>query len=515
MKKISYLILVLCVLCIPTTYPQVETNDPIIKPDLIIGNYGISLKDNVIGRFGAISCDGSNGEVGKCVGYIKDDTIKLDSITLVFIDKDIKLKKELGLDLQVIASRYDSTVDSEKKDGLYIDKEKAYTDLYSNRAIATLDGYRHLDQSFFIKEDSIAYLDHSGLYRLTSSKNLDISSFTPITKRLFYDASGIYYVEDDYTMVANKMQADFIKLEDRTAKQEISITIKDEYCIINDKVYSLDGKLIELSLNLNQIHMLKLDEYSDHMLLSDGNKTYERDPINHGFDEVSCEDELDKIGPGCIMKNLKETVPLRKTWATEYYIDSKNATLYFDANKNLNLTETSGHLFTTKDGFYFTDFDRFSLSLDTVKIWNSESNDYEDIDLDQYQHIYQETYWYKGNLYGHNSDVLYENFKRENARVLLTFKHKYFVNDELIIGLEEESKQLDLSALTVLNFNDGQPSDYLIGSDYLIYNNKIIKNIDTKNIQILHKDILKNDTSLIVGGEKFKINELPFKIAIY
>jgi len=492
---------------------QTETAENFINPDVIIGEYGISLKNKTIGRYHIYDCSDEDFHA-ECYGYFKTNTINFDTTTLVFIGNELKFKEDLILDLEsikIIDSGNDSGKDSQKRDPIYIDKNNAYNSLYKNGLISNLYNFKHLNQNYFINNDELAYLDQFGFYILTNSNVIDKTTFKPIIKNLFYDKNGVYYVEYGHSEIDNKKYSEIITLQDLKTSKKPSILIKENYCVINDKVYDLNRFENEIQLDPNNIKEIILNDFSGAMLLHDDKTIYERSQKHYRFNKATCETEYEKTELQCLFKDFSTIKTLRKTRFTEYHINLDKKILYFDANKNLNLTETSGNLYKVGNDYYFTDNDRFSTQINAIKIWNPKIDSYENIDLDNYHHLHNETYYYKGNLYGHHSKIKQANFNIINAQVLSTNYQSYITNNEQIIDVVD-SKKLNLTNLKVLKTKYKEPTNYLIGNDFLIYKNQIIKNIETRNIEVLTTNILKTKYFLINEGEKIALSAFPFKI---
>jgi len=509
------LALILCFYFISNTLIAQSNDENIVKPDFIIGEYGISLKNKTIGRYRIFDCSDEEYHA-ECFAYFKVDNIDYDTTSLIVIGNEFRFKEDLILDvstIKIIDIGNSSKRDSQERDPIYIDKNDAYKGLHKNNLIDSLYGFKHLDQNYFFKNNSLAFLDQHAFRFLNDSNKIDKTTFKAITKNLFYDKNGVYYVEYGHSEVEGKKYSNYIKLQHLKPNQKPSILIKENYCVINGKVYDLNRFENELILNPTKIKELVLDDFSGAMLLYDDNTVYERSQKHYRFEKAMCDTEYEKTEIHCLFNDLSTARTLRKTGFLEYHLDLDKKTLYFDANKDLNLTETSGNLYKIGNSYYFTDNDRFSTQINNVKIWNPKINSYESIDVDNYHYFNNETYYYKGNLYGHHSELKQTNFSLLNARTLSTNNQSYIVNNEKIVGMVENEK-LNFESIKVLRNKNNQVTNYLIGKDFLVYNNQIIKGVDTESIYILSNNIIKTKHFLINEGTKIPLDTFPFKIKI-
>ena len=494
---------------------QTGADDNMIQPDFEIGNYGISLKNKTIGRYRVFDCSDKDFQA-ECYGYFKADDINFNTTTLMFIGNEVIFKEDVLLDLetlQVITAGNNSQVDTKQKDALYVDHDIAVNNLLGNRVIDSLKGFKHLDKQFFKKGNSIAYLGPYGFHKLNNSMSIDLFSFKAVVKNLFYDKNAVYYVEYGYSEIEGEKYSDIIKLQGLPTNKKPNLAVTEHYVVINGKVYDINRLENELLLNPEEINEIVLQRYSGEMLLFDDKTVYDKQYYHYRFDEAKCETDYEKIEIQCLFKDLSTIKTLRRTGFTEYHLDEENKTLYFDANKDLNLTETSGNLYSIEGQFYFNDFDRFSLKLETVKVWNPDLDHYENLDLENYDYTSDVFYAYKGNLYGHHSERVQDNFSLDNVRVLETDNRDYIVNNSLIIDLKG-TDNLNLRILKVLNSVTKDATGYLVGDNYLIYDNEIIKNVNISEITVLNKDVLKTATHLINKGKKIELSRLPFKIEV-
>lgn len=513
MKNLYY-VLALCI----TSWAiqgQTETNENYVEPDFEIGNYGISLKTKSIGRYEVFDCSDEEYHA-ECVGYFKADDIDFNTTSLIFSGGEVSYIEDMTLDLttlKVVKVGGESGSSSYEEEGLYIDTYTASTNLQGTRVIDSLKGYTHLAKQFFSKGDNLAYLDDDGFYKLNESHKIDIASFTPIINNLFHDENGVYYVEYGHLTVENQKYSDIIKLQDLEGNEKPKITLTDYYYIINNTVYDARRVKNQLLLDPQKIDQLILKEYSGKMLLFDDKTFYDKSYGTSYFDEALCETDYEKKEIQCLFPDLSTLKKLRSTRYTDYHLDTDNKTIYFNADKDLGLTEVSGNLYSIDSQFYFNDFDSFSLKLDAVQVWNPAITGYEPIFLEEYQYINDEFYYYKGNLYGNQSQLIHADFSLENARVLKTDYGDYIVNEDVIIAFSE-SKSLNLDGLKVLKTKSNTASNYLIGNDYLIYNNQVLEGVNLKDIIVLNKDILKTTMHLIIKGQKIALSTFPFEIVV-
>lgn len=484
-----------------------------ITPDLIIGHYGISLKNKVIGNYQIYVC----GPASECYGYFNEGNIVFNNTKLYFINGEARFTGDIDIDfstLKIIDQGFDSYPEYKKRSPVYLDKDNAYSGLHHGLIIDKLDGYKYFKGHFLIKNNTLAYLDEHGLYRLTNSNEIDKTTFTPITGHFFYDKNGVYYIENGYSDVDEKKFSEYEKIQDLDKNGTLKIKHDENYCIIDNIVYDLSGNLSIIDINPNTINKFCLNDYDGRMLLFDENTVYERPYSHYSFDKVDCNDTYEKEEIYCFSKNLKSIQLIRETVYTEYHYDIKNKTLYFDAYKDLGLTEVSGNVYIIDNEYFFTDFDRFSSKLESIKIWNHEKDTYEELDRNQYKPIHKDKYWYKGDLYGNHSKLIQKGFSTKNIRVLNTNDHYYILNNDMIFNLEIDNSKLNLNSLKVLKSANGEASNYLIGDDFLIYDNQVIKNLETKNIKTLTKAIIKNDQFIIISGEKHNLKDFPFEIVL-
>jgi len=487
-----------------------EEPEGLIEPDMIIGEYGISLEDQLIGSYYEFPC----GPAAECYGYQRKDNISFQDSKLYFIDGVACFEEDLPFDRSTLKTIYSSSdIDhfKESKKPIYIDRYKAYSNIYGE-VISELDGFSHYKGNFLIKESKLAYLDIYGFYILSNSEAIDKATFEPIAGQFFYDKNGVYYIENGYSEVGGRSFSDYEKIQDRKGNDPIDIIVDQDYYVINDIVYDVTGNLSVLELDPNKIQKLLLNKFDGQMLLFDSENVYERPYGTYAFDKSDCEDEYEQEQIYCQINNLQSLGPIRKTGFLEYHLDRESKTLYFDAYQELGFSKISGQLYHSEDGYFITDLDYVSTDLNHVKIWNTDLKEYEELDLSQYQYIHDVFYWYKGDLYGHHSEIESEDFSLENARVIRTKSNVYFLNKDTLLDVDYTFKETDLETLKPLRLENGELTDFVVGDGFLVYNRQVIPNINTQTIEALSAEILRTKESVVLEGLVYPIEEFPFEI---
>lgn len=493
-----------------------DTEKLLANYDVIIGNYAISIKDKKVGRLEYYGC-GRDGYCAECVGYFEIPQLKFDKTTLYIIGKDVFFNEDpyRSFDVQTlkVLDLGMSWKEAFKHKPLYFDKNGIYKGLYATSKMYDLKGYTHLVDHLFTKNNYLYYVDHYYFYQVNNSDKLDYKSLKQLAGNFFQDKNGYYFL-DTYVIDNNNAigKIDFIKIQESTPHPDIHIT--EDYIVINQKMYPLNDHLKELDLNYKNTQTLDIFNFNGTKAFSDGKNVYYRYMAYYALEKVDCAAEDNKAEFYCIEKDFSKHHLLRETGFTEYYYDIDKGVLYYDTYAaSLKLTETSGDVYKINDAYYINDHDRFLDKLNAVKIWNTKTKTYEDLDENYYQHVYGVFYYYKGNLYGHHSELIQKDFDIKNLKILETYSNIYIADSKRIIDFKD-SDLLNLETLKVLTMPDGEPTNFLTDGKYLVYDNQLIKNFETTNLWVVNQDLLITKNKIYTKDQVFNRKDLGIPIKI-
>jgi len=489
---------------------QTDTNKLMHEVDFIIGDYGISLKNNKIGRLEYYDCSEENYHE-ECYGYFEIPKLNFETICLYIIGKEVIFIEDQAFDtntLQTIELGR-SWKEATKKDALYFDKNGLYRRLFAQNKIIDLKEYTLLESHFFTKDNELYFADIYGFYKIDKTQKLDFKSIKLIAGNYFMDKNGFYFSNTYSVDNGGKIdRIEYIKIQDSVANLEISIT--DDYCVINKKVYTLHSQLQELDLDYRKIQKLVIDEYDGKIVLSDGLNVYYRYRDNSTFEKIDCNSENKKNELYCLEKDFSKIRLLRDTAYNEYHFDIDNGILYFDKkDAKMEFENPSGAIFEFEDGYYLYDDNWYATRINEVKIWDSNKKAYQNIEREKYQFISREKYYYKGNLYGNHSRLEQRGFNINSLKTIKAFGRDYIAEDKILIDFDK-SKKLNIAKLKVLKMSDGEPTKYLTDGKNLIYENQLIENFESVGIKVVNQDLVITKNNIyskgeVISKEKFKI----------
>ena len=476
-----------------------QSDKLIPEVDFIIGDYGISFKNKKIGK-------------GLVLGYYEIPKMNFEKTSLYIVGKKVLFIEDQTFDVNTLQAieTGKSWKEATKRDALYYDKNGIYRRLFIQNKKDYSEGFTLLKDNSFTKNNELYFAESHGFYRIENSQQLDFDSIKQIVGQFFMDKNGFYFAKSNvishYDDTIDSIE--FEKVQEMNVNPQIKVF--EDYCIINKKVYALQSNLKELELDYNNIQKLDVFKFDGAKAFSDNTNIYYRYMSTSSIDKVDCSADENELY--CIEKDFSKIELLRETGFTEYHYDIDKSVLYFDTyDKEIGFTETSGDIYKISDGYYFQDHDRFSERIKEVKIWNPKNKAYENLDIEQYKHIFRVNYYYKGNLYGHHSELIHKNFNIKALKVLKTYKHYYISDDKIIVNFSE-SDALDLAKLEVLKMPDGEPSDYLTDGKSLVYDNQLIENFENIDVNIVNQDLIITKNYIYSKGEVISRNE--FKIPI-
>jgi len=498
------------VLVISNLYVNAQAEKTMIESEYIIGDYGISLKNKKIGRLEYFDCSDENYHA-ECYGYFEIPNLNFETTYLYIIGKEVLFIEDQAFDTNTLQTLElgMSWKEATKKDALYFDKNGLYRRLFAKNKIIDLKEYTHLESHFFTKDNELYFADIYGFYKINKTQKLDFKSIKLIAGNYFMDKNGFYFSNTYSIDNGGKIdRIEYIKIQDSVANPEISIT--DDYCIINKKVYPLHSQLQEINLDYRKIQKLVIDEYDGKIVLSDGLNVYYRYQSNYTFEKIDCNSENKKNELYCLEKDFLKIRLLRDTAYNEYHFDIDNGILYFDKkDSKMEFENPSGTIFELNDGFYLYDDYSTATRINEVKIWNTQKEVYENIEREKYQFISREKYYYKGNLYGNHSRLEQNDFNINGLKIIKAYGHSYIADDKILIDFNESGK-LNIAKLKVIKMPDGEPTNYLTDGKNLIYENQLIENFENIDIKVVSQDLLVTKNNIyskgeVISREKFKI----------
>ncbi len=497
-------------LVISNLYVIAQAEKSMVQPEYSIGDYGISLKNKKIGRLEYYDCSDENYHA-ECYGYFEIPEVNFKTTCLYIIGKEVLLVEDQAFDtntLQAIELGR-SWKEATKKDALYFDKNGLYRRLFAQNKIIDLKEYTHLESHFFTKGKELFFADIYGFYKIDKTQKLDFKSIKLIAGNYFMDKNGFYF--SNIYSVDNGGEIDrieYIKIQDSVANPEISIT--DDYCVINKKVYTLHSQLQELNLDYRKIQKLVIDEYDGKIVLSDGLNVYHRYQSNYTFEKIDCNSENKRKKLYCLEKEFSKIRLLRDTEYNEYHFDIDNGILYFDKkDSKMEFENPSGTIFEFEDGYYLYDDNWYVTRINEVKIWDSNKEAYQNLERENYQFVSREKYYYKGKLYGSHSRLEQKKFNINSLKTIKAFGRDYIADDKILIDFNE-SKKLNIAKLKVLKMSDGEPTNYLTDGKNLVYKNQLIENFESIDVKVVNQDLLITKNNIyskgeVISREKFKI----------
>lgn len=487
-----------------------------IAVDLELGDYGISLEDQKIGRGIEYPC----GELASCYGYFDDGTINYKTTKFYVFDGNLVCSEDFKFNpetVQVLQSE-DYRFGTRKYIPTYADNQMVSDNVYkySHSRQSSLYGFKWYKKQFYIKGNQIGFANSGEFHVLENSSRIDLNTFTPIVNNFFYDKNGVYAITFAVGIEENKpLSVSFKKIQNT---KKVTFEIKPDYVIINDSIYDYEEgyKFKPLQLDRTKLHRIIKNDYDGGVILFDGKNVYDRQLSHYSFGKKDCLESYQLDDIQCLVSDLTSLELLLDTYYSEYRYDEKLSTIYLNSdflNEDFrDLPWLDGKIYHSSNGFYFTDFEMESFLVKNVKILDINTEKYEDLDLSEYKHIKDYYYCYKGVLYGNRSKVIAKNVNPNTIRII---GNDYIFNDKRCLNQEIDVKGLNLKSLKILKFKNGKKSDFLIGDNFLIYEDLVLRNINPEDVKLITEQAVKIKNKLIVDGIAYNLNELSLPEIIF
>jgi hypothetical protein len=449
--------------------------------DFIIGNYMLVPKSKEVRVFtmvGGVNWDGYK--------YEKDPKINYEKTTLLLFGNTIAFQEyfPFPFNLDKLKLIYNDDFWTICRD----DKNIYYTSAGIKPTKINISGYKPVNDFIYKSKDGALFFLDIEAYKLSPVKiSIDENSVQHLAGNYYYDKNGLYFFGEHYKKNEKGYYDTHIdKSEKLVDAKNVVPVVSKKYISFDNQVFSIDNNRIK-TLDIDVKKIIEINFSDSESLITDGKTVYSR--MNYDYSERNGNGYYGIWYPDLFSGNT-----LQKIYSPLLHFLKENNSVVFNKNDPNNFP---GLVVEMNNENYILS-NKKKTKTGTLLFYNPETKTKEVFDEKQLKIYKAERFiQYKNVLYFEEKPVETSKLDMENLR-----------------EIENSNYLTDGKSVIYIGSVTGYQSKEKNGVEYVIFNDRIIENVFTKDMKVINPDLLSDGITLVSKAQKATIKDLNLNVKI-